>query len=212
MIIPVLRTMRLVGGVLLLAFIAAGCRTYGGYDSAEKTLDEIREATERFAEDYERAQGERDALQRAAGNNPALGALAERFAAVVEHQGMVVEEHRTLAEEASAGGNILFAWVGPDSYRKLHRTYGAIISDQQVVHDRYAEVLRELQQAVGGEAPAMVREEGRYQVTPQFYKRIVSAQQKSVTDILAQQQSSSTPPPPPLPDGQASDGAPATSE
>ena len=180
-------TTRLIGAMLLIAFGVAGCRTYGGYGSSEDMLGKIQQATQRFAEDYERAQGERDALQRAAGDLPALAALAERFAAVVERQGALVEEHRTVAEQASAGGNILFAWVGPDTYRRLHRTYGALISDQQIVQDRYAEVLRDLQQAVGGAPTRTVQEEGRYQVAPHFYNRIEYAlAQRSVADILAQ--------------------------
>lgn len=183
-------TTRLLGAMLLLMLVAAGCRTYGGYGSAEETLAKIQEATQRFAEDHERAQGERDALQRAATANPALAALAARFAAVVERQGALVEQHRVWAEEASAGGNILFAWVGPDAYRQLHRTYGALITDQQIVQDRYAEVLRGLQQAVGGTPARRVQEEGRYQIAPQFYDRIEYAlDQRSVADILAQARS-----------------------
>ena len=180
-------TTRLIGAMLLLTFAVGGCRTYGGYGSTEDMLGKIQQATQRFAEDYERAQGERDALQRAASDDPALVALAERFAAVVERQGALVEEHRALAEEASAGGNILFAWVGPDTYRQLHRTYGALITDQQIVQDRYGEVLRDLQQAVGAASALTVQEEGRYQIAPHFYNRIEYAlDQRAVADILTQ--------------------------
>ena len=200
------RTTCLVGGVLLLALMTSGCRTYGGYGSSEAMLGKIQQATQRFADEYQRAQGERDALQRAAGSNPALATVAERFAGVVEHQGMVVEEHQALAANASDGGNILFAWVGPDSYRTLHNTYGALLSDQQIVRDRYAEVLLDLQQAVSGTAAMMVPEEGRYQVAPHFYKRIeMSGSRRSVNDILAQARMNSATPAPA--EGQGVDGA-----
>ena len=182
------RTMHLIGGVLLFVFVAAGCRTYGGYGSTEEMLEKIQQATQRFAEDYERAQGERDALRRAASKDASLAALAERFAAIVEHQGAAVEAQRALAAEAAehAGSNILFAWVGPDSYRKLHRTYGAIITDQQIVQDRYGEVLRDVKQAMGASSVLSVEEQGRYQVAPHFYKRLEYAHgQQSVADILA---------------------------
>ena len=45
------------------------------------------------------------------------------------------------------------------------------IGDQQVVQDRYAEVLRDLQQAVGAAPAPAVQEEGRYQIAPHFYNQ-----------------------------------------
>ena len=180
------RTMHVVWGVLLLALVASGCRTYGGYGSTEEMLGKIQQATQLFAEELERSKGEQEALQRAAAANPALADFAERFTAVVERQEAVVAEQQALVEGVHAGGNILFDWVGPDSYRRLHSAYGAIISDQQIVRDRYAEVLMDLQQAVGATTPAQ-RMPSRYQVAPQFYERIRSASgQHSVADILAQ--------------------------
>ncbi len=187
------RTMHVVWGVLLLALVASGCRTYGGYGSTEETLGQIQQATQLFAEELERSRGEQEALQRAAAANPALADFAERFAAVVERQEAVVAEQQALAEAAHAGGNILFDWVGPDSYRRLHSTYGAIISDQQIVRDRYAEVLMDLQHAVGATTLARrVPLQSRYQVAPQFYERLHSGQ-RSVADILAQAQAAVAP-------------------
>ena len=188
----VLRTLRLIGAVLLLVFVAAGCRTYGGYGSTEVTLEKIQQATQRFAEDYERAQGESAALQRAADADASLAALAQRFTDVVGGHGEAVAAQQALAAEAAerTGSNILFAWVGPDDYRWLHRTYGAIISDQQIVQDRYGEVLGDLKEAKGMASAASVEEEGRYQVAPHFYKRIEYAHgQQSVADILSQARS-----------------------
>lgn len=187
------RTMHVVGGVLLLALVASGCRSYGDYGSREEIYGKIQQATQLFAEDLERSRGEHDALQRAAAADPTLADFAERFAAVVERQAAMVEQHQALAEAASAGGNILFAWVGPDSYRRLHSTYGAIISDQQIVRDRYAEVLMDVQQAVGGPAQR-VPLQSRYQVAPPFYERLrYASAQRSVADILAQAQAAVAP-------------------
>ncbi len=187
--------MHVAWGVLLLALVASGCRSYGSYGSREEIYGKIQQATQLFAEELERSRGEQDALQRAAAANPAWAGFAERFAAVVERQEAMVEEHQALAEAASAGGNILFAWVGPDSYRRLHSTYGAIISDQQIVRDRYAEVLMDVQQAVGLTIPAQrVPLQSRYQVAPHFYERIRYASgQRSVADILAQAQAAVAP-------------------
>ena len=189
------RMTRLAWGVLLLVFVASGCRMYGGYGSRAATFEKIQQATQRFAEDLERARGERDALQRAAAADPALVDFAERFAAVVERQGAMVAEHQALAADASAGGNILFEWVGPDNYRQLHSLYGAIISDQQIIEDRYDEVLMDLQQALGAMTPAeRVPLQSRYQVAPHFYERIRYASgQRSVADILAQAPAAAAP-------------------
>ena len=187
------RTMYVVWGVFLLALVASGCRSYGSYGSREEIYGKIQQATQLFAEELERSRGEQDALQRAAAAHPALADFAERFAAVVERQAAMVEQHQALAEAASAGGNILFAWVGPDSYRRLHSTYGAIISDQQIVRDRYAEVLMDVQQAVGGPAQR-VPVQSRYQVAPHFYERLrYASAQRSVADILAQAQAAVAP-------------------
>lgn len=185
--------MHVAWGVLLLALVASGCRTYGGYGSTEEMLGKIQQATQLFAEELERSRGEQEALQRAAAANPTLADFAERFAAVVERQEAVVAEQQALAERAHAGGNILFDWVGPDSYRRLHSTYGAIISDQQIVRDRYAEVLMDVQQAVGGPAQR-VPLQSRYQVAPPFYERLrYASAQRSVADILAQAQAAVAP-------------------
>ena len=184
------RTMCVVWGVLLLALGTSGCRTYGGYGSTGEMHEKIQQATQRFAEELERARGEQQALQRAAAANPALTEFAERFAAIVENQEEVVAEQQVLAEEAPTGGNLLFAWVGPDTYRRLHSTYGAIISEQQIIRDGYARVLMDLQQAVGAmTSDQEVPLQSRYQVRPQFYERIRYASGKrSVADILAQAQ------------------------
>ena len=132
-------------------------------------------------------QGERDALQRAARPRRQSAPLTEPTPPLTAQQGAIVEMQQAVAAEVDAGNNILFAWVGPDSYRELHRAYGALISDQQIVQDRYAEVLRDLQQAVGAAPAPTVQEEGRYQIAPHFYNRIEYAlSQGTVADILAQ--------------------------
>lgn len=174
-------------GVLLLALTLTGCRTYGGdYGVREAMLSRIEQANQRFAESLERARGEREALQRAARSNPALTPLAARYAAVVARQEETVETHRMMAEGLTARSNILFTWVGPDAYRTLHNTYGAIISDQRILQDRYDKVLRAVEQAVGGsDAARTAPEEGRYQLIPPFYQRLQHERAyRSVSDIL----------------------------
>ncbi len=175
--------------VLALALAVGGCRTYGGYGSEAETLDQIQQANALFAEDFQRAQGDQAALQRAAASNPALGRFAEAFAAVLEAQQAVVAEHRLLAEEAAAHRR---------NYRVLNQTYGAIISDQQIIRDRYAEILADVQRTVEATPARPVDPPSRYQVVPQFYQRIAYANaRRSLADLLDRAQTGSAPPPAP---------------
>lgn len=181
------RRTRGVWGILVLVLLVTGCRTYGAYDAREKTLEEIQQAAERFAEDFERARAERDALQRAAASNSALTPFIERFDAILERQETLVAEQQTLAAEADAGTNPLFAWVGPDSYRHLHRAYGAMVTDQRIIRDRYRMVLDDLALAQGTmAAPGRIEELGRYQVAPQFYQRLINtSERRTVAMVLS---------------------------
>jgi hypothetical protein len=163
--------------VLVIALLASGCRTYGAYDNEEKTLNEIRRSTTLFAADYEKAQGNLNTLEAVAASNDQFNPFVESYAAVVGVHEAVLQEHQILAEEAEANDG---------DYRLLNRTYGAIISDQQVVRDRYTALLADMQHAVDSTAGYMVLEEGRFQVAPQFYDRIAHANaRRSMTDILA---------------------------
>ncbi|MFQ5571007.1 MAG: hypothetical protein ACE5G0_15110 [Rhodothermales bacterium] len=154
---------RFFWGLLLLVFVGAGCRTYGEYNTDEKTLEQIRETARLFAEDYERAKGNLNALRLFDGSEE----LLDEFAALVERQGALVEEHQALAEEAAAhAGN----------YRWLHRTYGAMVSDQHIIRDRYVQLLARMQEAalqrtVDQKEDAVLLM-SRYQVAPSFYERI----------------------------------------
>ncbi len=176
---------RLFLGVLLLALAAGGCRTYGGYGTEAETLDQIQQATALFAEEHQRAQADLEALQRAAAANPTLQRYAEAYAAVLSVHGAVVEEHRTLADEAAAHRG---------DYRLLSRTYRAVISDQRIVQDRYDALLADMQHALDGTPAPPVELESRYQVAPQFYERIEYANaRRSLADILARARAATPP-------------------
>ncbi|HMB93532.1 MAG TPA: hypothetical protein VKP65_21950 [Rhodothermales bacterium] len=163
--------------VLVIALLASGCRTYGNYNNEEKTLDEIRRSNTLFEAEYEKAQGNLNTLTAAADANERLAPFATSYEAVVDVHEAVLQQHQILAEEAESNDG---------DYRLLNRTYGAIISDQQVVRDRYEALLADMQHAVDSTAGFTILEESRFQIAPQFYDRIAHANaQRSLTDIMA---------------------------
>jgi len=108
-------------------------------------------------------------VRRMAATNPSLEDVMDEFLGVVEKQARVTQAYTDAAANTEfASPNILFRWVGPDDYRALHRQYGALISDQQMVDDRYDSVCKALwQEHIPG-----VAEEGRYQIAPYYYHRL----------------------------------------
>lgn len=169
---------------LLLLLLATGCRTYGGYDSADAFVAKIREAAEQSFRHYDRALVERDALQRAADADSSLAPIFARFAAAVDEHALLVEEHHRAARRASSSNNILFRWVGPDANRGLHRLYGAIISDQQVISDQYDEVRRALLQRASMPVLVAPDENDRRYMAPHFYRR--QSEGATISHILTQ--------------------------
>ena len=178
--------------IWILLPLLAGCRMYGGSERSDFLLEKIQEASLAVEADHARVRSETGALRRAAQEIDALLPFADRLAAHMVRLGAVVEEHQAFAVEAEDANtgilrrNILSSWVGTDRYRRLHRIYGAMISDRQVMSDRYDAVLLDLRAELGMPWEHAVREEGRYQIAPQFYARIErSAAHLGLTDILA---------------------------
>lgn len=173
------RSLGLLGLVLLL--IAGGCRTYGDdYGNEVKTLEQIYVANELFAADLARARTDLATLRRAAEANPLLELLAERYAALLVAHEVLLDVHRDMAVKLEADGSVweetIGEWLGRGDYRPLSRAYGAIISEQQIMRDRYQGVIENVF-AVGGDSLAYVwalepYPEARYYVVPPQYERI----------------------------------------
>ena len=166
---------------VLILVVLAGCRMYGAGDGADAIEKKIGEAAEQSLTDYDRARADRDALLRAAEEDASLQALAEQYARIVELHFEVVERHLVAAKDAEGTDNLVFRWVGPDRYRRLHREYGGLITARQIVEDRYRELTEELQNLVA--LPSQSAEDLRLQTAPHFYRR--AGVQPSISDILA---------------------------
>lgn len=149
--------------VSVLVLFLAGCRTYGDYGSVDKTVDKISEANEAFARAYERAQSNAEALRRAAQTNTAVVPYAEKYEMVVAEHGHMVDQH---AEAFDALPGTVFR------YAASNRLLGAIVSEQNMIGNRYAEIARDAARVVGLDSSDDPRPASNYSLVPPYFERI----------------------------------------
>lgn len=155
-------------GLLLLLFVATGCRTYGGYDSEEAALAQIEQANTQFAASLERARAAAEALKATAPAHPEWGdAVADYEALVEEHARTLAAHHALQATLAEEGG----------SYRTVSRALGAIVSEERRINDGYEQVLDRM-----AGAPESLRRV--YQVVPPYYHRVMHQKQRPTVNAL----------------------------
>ena len=159
---------------MLVLLVLGGCRTYGAYDNEEQTLEEIVEANAVFADELERARADLATLDAAASGEARLVGPAVVFGATLALHELTLAAHLLAAEEVDEG-----------DYRELHRLYGAIISEQQIIRDQYAYALAGLDTSVAATPAEDPGVPGRYYVVPPYYERIRQANERlSVTERL----------------------------
>jgi outer membrane murein-binding lipoprotein Lpp len=117
-----------LAGLLLLS----GCRTYGGYDTKPKTYAAMQKAVHSFEADLKRTRTDLQALEQAATEADTLQSLAEEFQSLVDEHNSLLETQRDRVER-----------LGPDAtYRNLHRAYGATVTEQRLMRQKYQRVIR----------------------------------------------------------------------
>lgn len=144
--------------VLSLLMGGSGCRTYGARGDVEAAYNQIEQAVEQFALELERAQSGYGAFRKKASGNEVLGALAERYAALLKQHKVLLREQRMQLEELRDS----------DDYRAVSRTLGAVISEQNVMMDHYQALLASAQDTTDAAAD-QVSQGSRYFITPPFY-------------------------------------------
>lgn len=123
--------------VFVTLLVLSGCRTYGGYDTEAKNFEAMQNAVQSFEDDLNRAQAELQTLEEAA-TSDTLQALADRYQ---DH----IHEHEALLETQQERVRRL----SPDaSYRTLQRAYGATVTEQQMMDQKYQRVVRTVQATV----------------------------------------------------------------
>lgn len=155
------RFIPIVVAVLMLSLV--GCRTYGDYGSVEKTVNKISEANEAFARALDRAQSNAESLRRAAQSAVALDHYAEAYEAIVAEHVEMVERHEKAFDDLPRS---VFR------YSASNRLLGSVVSEQNMIGNRYAEVAREAARAVGLESLDDPRPPYNYVLVPPYFERI----------------------------------------
>jgi hypothetical protein len=144
--------------VLVTLLVLSGCRTYGGDGTEAKNFEAMQNAVQSFEDELSRAQADLHTLEEAAATSDTLEALAHRFQ---EH----VDEH----EELLATQEERIDRLSPDaSYRTLQRAYGATVTEQQMMEQKYQRVVRTVQATVqdGDVETASSASTRRYTINP----------------------------------------------
>ena len=178
---------------ILLA--ASGCVRYGGYGSEEATYGRIGRACALFEQELSRSRMDLQTLEAALPSTPGLADLAQRY-------GRLVTLHETLVEEHHAAKAALSPRSG---YRRLHRSYGALVTEQRLMRLRYRRAMRlvlseeDLEGLSGDPAGRPVAAVGRPRsVIPPYYVRTharVTEQPRdpTVDEVIARLRSEGSP-------------------
>ena len=145
------------------ALILVGCRTYGdqGYETGPKTYRAMQQTVQQMEQDLSRAESNLRRLESAAESADMLDGLVERYRGLIESHETTLENHRAQAERLT----------GESAYRTLHRTYGAMITDQRLLQRQYERTTRKVWATVRDTTlpRAPKRLESSYSITPVQY-------------------------------------------
>lgn len=179
----VMHSTRTWTAVLAVVLLVSGCRMYGGYGSERAIHNQMERIVERFEEDLTRAQADLRALEAAAPGHPTLNVLTAQYARLISAHEAVLDEQRQVVAGLSA----------ESTYRSLHRSYGSLISEQQLIRQQYQGVLRYVYEAYGDEAS--VRAERPYASIPPYYARVAGENALTVNAVVTRVQSTPAPRP-----------------
>jgi len=153
--------MRSVSFVVMLAVLLVGCRTYGGHGTEEQTYEEMQQSVQRLEDELGPAQSDLRQLTAAADRDTALAPLVERYRDLVQtHESMIEAQQERIRALSSTS-----------AYRTLSRTYGAFITDHQLLRRQYARTIRQVYGTVRDSAAPQPRAQdpSTYALTPVNY-------------------------------------------
>lgn len=142
-----------VGGLVL-----GGCRTYGGYDTESKTYEAMQKAVQSFEDELSRAQADLRKLENAGMEADTLQSLANQFHDLIaEHKSLLETQHKRI-ERLSADA----------AYRALHRAYGATVTEQRMMQQKYQRAIKNVQAVVQGTSAqtSVPKTERQYTIRP----------------------------------------------
>ena len=157
--------------------LLAGCRTYGGRGTEAQTYEEMGAAVEELEADLGPAQSNLQQLRAAVEQDSSLGPLAERYNDLVQLHESMISAQRQRVDTLSA----------EVSYRTLHRSYGAMITDQKLLRTQYTRTVRQVYAAVRDTtAPGPeVRSPSTYTITPVDYPDPRKPAEVTMSEALA---------------------------
>lgn len=161
-------------GVVL---VASGCRTYGGYNSDAKIYDALQTTVQSFEEMLDRAETDLGRLEEAAANVDALGTSADDFRNLVQEHETILQRQRERIERLSP----------TTGYRELREAYGATVTEQRMIEQRYRRALRAVEGTVRATTVGDVSEQSlveRYTVRPVGFPREGRADSVSLEQVL----------------------------
>lgn len=157
-------SLRSLSVLLLAVVVLTGCRSYGEHGSQEVMYDQMQLAVDQFESDLNRARADLDLLLDAAEEEEALQAFVEAYRRALERHENHLEEHQRAIER----------YDGSSSHRDLRRNYGAIITEQRMVRNRYDRLHEQIQftrLVVEEEDAPLALDRSRYALVPSFYDR-----------------------------------------
>lgn len=144
--------------VLIGLMVLGGCRTYGGYGTEAKTYEAMQRSVDSFTNELNRAQAELRTLKDVAEKADTLQSFVNEFRALVdEHESLLHAQRQRFQRLTSDSG-----------YRTLHHAYGATVTEQRMMQQKYQRVTQAVQAIVqGGGGRGVELETGRrYTIRP----------------------------------------------
>ena len=117
----------------VVGLLLGGCRTYGDkYDTKPKTYQALQNAVQTFENELDRAETDLKTLEAAASKADTLQPMAEHFEGLHEEHDSLLQTQRDRIERLSP----------TSTYRNLHSAYGATVTEQRIMRQKYQRVLR----------------------------------------------------------------------
>ena len=158
--------------MLLIVGSLAGCRLYGGYDSAETIREEISVVLSEYRAGFERASQDLSRIERATGNE-LVASFAEKFR-------MAVEEHE---EQLTIASNSASDALERGGYRKVSRALGLLVAQKTTAEESYRSVLVHAAESAGLPMVPGLDSTPR-QAVPAYYQRSAGDSLPTVDSIL----------------------------
>ena len=176
---------RRLAPVVFAAVALAGCRSYGSHDSTDLMVTQYEVAVNEAVETAQQTQAMFASLQDIAAQNPAIQPVLDEYGHVARMQDSLAKLHvEHLATIQHPSKIKMLVDLGGFKYRRANEAYGALATEQAILHDR----MNELSATFAGlHAPttyvASVVDDSRYFYSPPFYHKLIAASEAG--DLLA---------------------------